>query len=111
MRAAKHLVFSLVFTLSLAAPTFASTGEISSVIESFITKRFPHALSHFWVVNSTDWGAEDEVVVDVNTIVTTHNKQDPTEKRFLLLIVSGKLVGTQSIPLGVSIECQPDEIV
>ena len=109
MRVTRRLLLSLVFTLCMTMPTYASNDEIPSVIESFITKNFPQALSHFWVVNSTEWGADDEVVVDLNTVVTTQNKQGPTEKRFLLLIVGGRLVGSQSIPLGVSVECKPDE--
>lgn len=111
MRAIRHIVASLVLSLCVGVPAFANTSEIPRVIETFIAKRFPQALSHFWVVNSTEWGTEDEVVVDVNTTVTTHSRQDPTEQRFLLLIVGGKLVGSQSIPLGLSIECQPDETV
>ena len=111
MRASKLIVSCLVLSFWLAMPALASTGEISNVIEVFIAKQFPQAQSHFWVVNGTEWGAEDEVVVDVNTMVVAPGDRGPTENRFLLLIVRGQLVGAQSIPLGVSVECKPDEIV
>ena len=38
--------------------------EIGTIIESFVTKQFPDAASHFWVVNETQWDG-DEMIVDV----------------------------------------------
>jgi hypothetical protein len=35
--------------------------------------------------------------------------QAPTEDRFLLLIVRGKLAAAQNIPLDASVDCQPEQ--
>lgn len=111
MRLAQYLLACLVISWGLSATAVADTGNISQVIDRFVSKRFPDALSHFWVVNEAEWGAKDEVVVDLNTIVRWHDERDDTEERFLLLIVGGRLVATQSVPLGAAIECKPDEVV
>ncbi len=94
-------------TLWLATPAEPSTGDLGSIIERFVTSRFPDATSHFWVVNSTQWD-DDEIVVDVNTVVQERFKQHPTESRFLLLIVEGKVAGAQNIPLDSPSDCQPE---
>ncbi len=111
MRIIKILLPCLLLSLTFAGPALADPGDISIVIEDFIAKRFPEAQSHFWVVNSTARGSEDEVVVDVNTLVLAQGDQAPTENRFLLLIVAGKLEGMQSVPLGAYVVCQPDQTV
>lgn len=111
MRLARYLLCFLVMSCGLTATAAADSGDISRVIEHFVTKRFPEAKSHFWVVNQAEWGAEDEVVVDLNTIVKWRDERGDTEERFLLLIVQGRLVATQSVPLGAKIECKPEEVV
>ncbi|MCC8985028.1 MAG: hypothetical protein LM513_00350, partial [Nitrospira sp.] len=65
-------------------PSHAMTdvGDIGTIIESFITKQFPDAASHFWVVNDTQWDG-DEMIVDMNTVVTDRRQTPPTESRFL----------------------------
>lgn len=111
MRLTRYLLCGLILSWGLSATAAANTGDISRVIEHFVTKRFPDAQSHFWVVNETEWGAKDEVVVDLNTIVTWRDERGDTEERFLLLIVQGQLVATQSVPLGAQIECKPEEVI
>lgn len=109
--ATKTLLSGLLLGLIMISPAVAAQSDLSGVIERFVVKQFPHAQSHFWVINSTEWGTPDEVVVDVNTIVVMQDPEAPTENRFLLLIVRGELTATQSVPLGATIECQPDEVV
>lgn len=111
MKITKSVIFLLCMSFLPIPFALASTDNISSVIEHFVEKRFPDAHSHFWVVNNTEWGSEDEVVVDVNTVVRNRRDDGPTENRFLLLIVGGKLEAMQSIPLDATVECQPDDIV
>ncbi len=93
-------------------PTQAMTdmGDIGTIIESFVTKQFPDAASHFWVVNETQWDG-DEMIVDLNAIVTDHRQTPSTESRFLLLIVEGRLRGIQHIPLDAAAECQKEQEV
>lgn len=111
MRLAQYLLCCLIMSWGLSATAVADSGDISGVIDHFVTKHFPDAQSHFWVVNDTEWGAEDEVVVDLNTIVSWRDERGPTEERFLLLIVKGHLVATQSVPLDAKVECKPEEVV
>jgi hypothetical protein len=88
----------------------ASTDDVGAIIESFVTKQFPDAASHFWVVNETQWDG-DEMIVDVAAIVTDRRKTEPTASRFLLLIVAGNLKGSQSIPLDAATECKQEQEV
>ena len=88
--------------------TIASTADVGTIIESFVTKQFPDAASHFWVVNETQWDG-DEMIVDVAAIVTDRLQTEPTASRFLLLIVAGNLKGSQSIPLDAVTECKKEQ--
>ena len=99
----------LVASLWIALPVQGSTDDISNVIEGFMAKQFPEARSHFWVVNGTQWQAENEMVVDLNTVVMGRLNPSPTENRFLLLIVGGKLAAAQNIPLDSEVACQPEQ--
>ena len=91
-------------------PSYAMTevGDIGTIIESFITKQFPDAASHFWVVNDTQWDG-DEMIVDINAVIQPKQQPEPVSSRFLLLIVAGKLEGVQSVPLDGQPECKTDE--
>ncbi len=108
MRTRLALLMGLCMSLLVSVSAPASTGDLSGVIEGFMAKQFPSALSHFWVVNGTQWQAENEMVVDVNTVVMNRASQEPIENRFLLLVVEGKLAAAQNIPLDSSVDCQPE---
>jgi len=99
----------LCAVLWASATAQASVPDLSHVIEGFMAKQFPEARSHFWVVNGTEWQAENEMVVDLNTVVVPRASQTPTESRFLLLIVEGKLAAAQSIPLDNGADCQQEQ--
>jgi hypothetical protein len=101
------LCLSVTLLLSIAAP--ASTGDLSGIIEGFMAKQFPEARSHFWVVNGTQWQADNEVVVDLNTVVLDQLDRPPTENRFLLLVVEGRLAAAQNIPLDATTNCQQEQ--
>lgn len=111
MRSLAHLVLLAAWTLAaLPASAMTDSGDIGTLIESFVTRQFPDAASHFWIVNETQWDG-DEMIVDMNTIVTERQQAPPTESRFLLLIVEGQLKGIQSIPLDAAAECQKEQEV
>jgi hypothetical protein len=103
-----------VLLLCLLAPLWqpvsagAIRGDISTIIESFMAKQFPEAKSHFWVVNGTQWQTEEEIVVDVNTVVMVKTDQAPTENRYLLLIVGDRLAAAQNIPMDAKTDCAPE---
>lgn len=102
------ILFGLIMSLCLPTPTQATTVDLTLLIDTFVTRQFPEASSHLWIVNSTQWDG-DEMIVDVNTIVVEKRQEAPLENRFLLLIIGGKLTATQSIPLDGSPECRPEE--
>lgn len=104
------LLLSLIMTVPFSfPPAHSSTGDLSTVIEHFMQKQFPGAKSHLWVVNGTQWQTDDEVIVDINTVVMNKSGQEPTENRFLLLIVGDRLAAAQNIPLDADRDCQPEQ--
>ncbi len=111
MRAPLAMLLSLWMVFGFGTSPFAQAGadDVSKVIESFVSKQFPDADSHFWVVNGVQWQEENELVVDVNAIALKAAEQMPTENRYLILIVSGKLAGAQRIPLNDAAVCQPEQ--
>jgi hypothetical protein len=102
------LLSALLITLISPGWTYASTGDLGAIIEGFITRHFPDATSHLWVVNNTQWDG-DEMIVDVQTYVVEKQQPAAIETRYLLLIVEGKLTAAQRIPLNGGPECQPEE--
>ena len=111
MRTSSAVLLSLWMALSFgpSPPAHAGIDDVSNVIEGFVSKQFPDADIHFWVVNGLQWQEENELVVDVNAIALKAAEQIPTENRYLILIVSGKLAGAQRIPLGNAAVCQPEQ--
>jgi hypothetical protein len=103
------LITSFAASLCLSPPLNASTGDITMVIETFVVKQFPTSKSHFWIVNDTHWQTDNEVVVDVNTIVLDKLGETPTATRYLLLIVGDRLAAAQNIPLDSTVGCQPEQ--
>lgn len=109
LRKTALLIFAFVASLYLASPVSANTGDITLVIETFVAKQFPASKSHFWVVNDTHWQTDNEVVVDINTVVLDKLGETPTATRYLLLIVGNRLAAAQNIPLDSTVDCQPEE--
>jgi len=110
MRNRWKLVIMSVLWLGLVMPgvSAANTGDLGAIIEGFVTRHFPEATSHLWIVNDTQWDG-NEMIVDVHTIVLEKQQPMAIENRYLLLIVQGKLTAAQRIPLENGPECQPEE--
>lgn len=104
------LLLSVLALLNLPVPglTHASTNKLGTIIESFVARHFSDAISHLWVVNSTQWNG-DEIVVDVHTVVVENKLPVPIENRYLLLIKEGKLAAAQRIPLRDGADCRREE--
>lgn len=109
MRFTLAFLFTLAMTLASPLSSPASTGDITSVIDRFVTNQFPTAASYFWVVNETQWQTDNEVVVDLNTVVLNKAGEAPTASRYLLLIVGDRLAASQNIPLDSSVDCTPEQ--
>ncbi|SLM46947.1 conserved protein of unknown function [Nitrospira japonica] len=89
-------------------PSSAVASDVGTIIEQFVTQRFPEAATHYWIINETQWDG-DEIIIDVHTIVQDRRDPEPTLNRFLLLIVAGELKGSQNIPLEPGAECRPEQ--
>jgi len=99
---------TLFFFLFMPIHAQASTGDVGSIIEEFVTKQFPLSDGHYWVISETQWDG-DEMVIDLHTIVTERRQLEPRLDRFLLLIVAGELKGVQIVPLDPGTECRPEK--
>ena len=108
MRYPSILLGTLLSLILFSSPTVASTGDIGTIVEKFVVRQFPDAASHYWVINKTQWDG-DEMIVDLETIVTERRDSEPTLSRFLLLIVAGELKGSQNVPLDPEADCRPEE--
>jgi hypothetical protein len=62
------------------------------------------------VINDTTSDISNEIIVDINTELQVNEEEEDTQpNRFLLLLVKGKLIGAQHIPLGAKIDCHSEE--
>jgi hypothetical protein len=104
------IIGALCGILIMPALAQASTGDVGTIIETFVARQFPDAAGHYWVINETQW-EEDDMIVDVHTIVNERGETEPTLSHFLLLIVAGELRGVQSIPLEPGADCRAEEEV
>ena len=102
------LLANLLLLTFFGSPTMASTGDLVTIVEKFVVRQFPDAASHYWVINETQWDG-DEMIVDLQTIVTERRDTEPTLSRFLLLIVEGELKGSQNVPLEPAADCRLEE--
>lgn len=102
------LLGTLLWVGTFTPPILASTGDIGTIVETFVVRQFPDAASHYWVINDTQWDG-DEMIVDVQAVVTERRDMEPTLSRFLLLIVAGELRGIQNVPLEPEADCRTEE--
>ncbi len=108
MTGAKALLASSVLALALNGVAQPALPDIGSVIERFVQHRFPSAHQHHWIINQTTV-EEDEVTVDLKTVVSLSPQSNPIEERYLLLFVKGELTAAQVIPLEGDPDCQKEE--
>jgi hypothetical protein len=101
-------LFTVILSLLLPDPSFSTPKSLPALLEDFVVEQFPGATSHFWIINGVQWQEENELVVDLEAVVTRTIGQHPTESRYLILIVSGRLAAAQRIPLEGSVSCEPE---
>ena len=92
----------------------ASTGNVGTIMETFVVRQFPNAVGHYWGstlgINETLWDG-DEMIVDVHTIMNELRATEPTLSHFLLLLVAGELREVQRIPLEAGADRRAEEEV
>lgn len=107
MTGVKTLLASSILVLVLSGIAQSALPDIGSGIERFVQHRFPNAHQHHWIINQTIV-EEDEVTVDLKTVVSLAPRSNPIEERYLLLFVKGELTAAQAIPLEADPECQKE---
>jgi hypothetical protein len=104
-------ITALVLSLIIAPPVSESAyPDISLAIDQFVSQVYPKGSRYFWVINDTTSDISNEIIVDINTeLQVNEEEEDAQPNRFLLLLVKGKLIGAQHIPLGAKIDCHSEE--
>ena len=108
----KHYLPIATIVLSLLlAPTVSESAypEVSIAIDEFVSQVYPKGSRYFWVINDSTSDLSNEIIVDINTELQVDSEEDAQPNRFLLLLVKGKLIGAQHIPLGANVDCHGDE--
>ena len=102
---------SLLVGLLLFSPTVSESAYpgVTTAIDQFVAKLYPKGSRYFWVINDTTSDFSNEMIVDINTELQVNSDEDPQANRFLLLLVKGKLMGAQQIPLGAKVDCHSEE--
>lgn len=102
-------IAGMALSLSFSIATGTSSAVMPITIDHFVANLFPEASHYFWVVNNSKKETAREIIIDINTFVTQKAGTTPTENRFLLLLLDGKILAAQNIPLNAIVDCGPDE--
>ena len=107
----RYLPITAIVLSLIIAPTVSESAypEVSMAIDKFVSQVYPKGSRYFWVINDTTSDVANEMIVDINTELQVTSEEDPQTNRFLLLLVKGKLIGAQQIPLGAKVDCHSDE--
>jgi len=107
----RYLPLTALFLSLVFAPTVSESAypDVSLAIDQFVSQVYPKGSRYFWVINDTTSDVANEIIVDINTELQVNSEEDPQTNRFLLLLVKGKLIGAQQIPLGAKVDCHSDE--
>jgi len=107
----RHLSVIAVLLILTFSPTTSESAhpDVSTAIDQFVSQIYPKGSRYFWVVNDTTSDLGNEIIVDINTSLQAVQEEDAQPNRFLLLLVKGKLMGAQHIPLGAKVDCHSEE--
>ena len=107
----RYLPLTALFLSLVFAPTVSESSYpvVSLAIDQFVSQVYPKGSRYFWVINDTTSDVANEIIVDINTELQVNSEEDPQTNRFLLLLVKGKLIGAQQIPLGAKVDCHSEE--
>ena len=107
----RYLPITAIVLSLVLAPTVSESAytTVSSAIDQFVSKLYPKGSRYFWVINDTTSDFSDEIIVDINTALQVKSEDEPKPNRYLLLLVKGKLIGAQHIPLEAKVNCHSDE--
>ena len=107
----RYLPISLIVCLLILSPSVSQSAypKVSTAIDKFVSQLYPKGSHYFWVINDTTSDIANEIIVDINTSLQVKSEEYAQPNRFLLLLVKGKLIGAQRIPLGAKVDCHSEE--
>ena len=107
----RYLPIALIVCLLVLSPSVSQSAypKVSTAIDKFVSQLYPKGSHYFWVINDTTSDFSNEIIVDINTSLQVKSEEDAQPNRFLLLLVKGKLIGAQRIPLGAKVDCHNEE--
>ena len=107
------LVFPLILTILMVGSSLslANPPHISTIVNNFVSKIYPKGSHYHWIINDATAEAQQELILDINTALRDRIGEEQGKGRFLLLIVNGKLLAAQRIPLGAEVDCGNEEEV
>ncbi len=107
----RYLPIALIVCLLVLSPSVSQSAypKVSTAIDKFVSQPYPKGSHYFWVINDTTSDFSNEIIVDINTSLQVKSEEDAQPNRFLLLLVKGKLIGAQRIPLGAKVDCHSEE--
>ena len=105
--------FVLLAALLMWGPAagLANPSPVSTEIDDFVSNIYPKGSHYFWIINDSKAETQHELIVDLNTAVQDRIGEEYGKGRFLLLLVDGKLMAAQRIPLGAKVNCKNEEEV
>ncbi len=87
----------------------ASTGNVGTIMETFVVRQFPNAVGHY--IGDQRNSVGNEMIVNVHTNMHKRRATEPTLSHFLLLLVAGELREVQRIPLEAGADRRAEEEV
>jgi len=107
----RHIPTLIILCLLVLTPSEGKSAysEVSMAIDQFVSQLYPKGSHYFWVINDTTSEFSNEIIVDIHTELQVNSEEDAQPNRFLLLLVKGKLIGAQQIPVGAKVDCHSEE--
>jgi len=108
----RYLPIAAIVLSLVIAPTVSESADppkLLSAIDKFVSQVYPNGSHYFWVINDTTSDISNEIIIDINTSLQVKAEEEAQPNRFLLLLVKGKLIGAQQIPLGAKVDCHSEE--
>ena len=82
-----------------------STGNMGTIMETFVVRQFPNAVGHY--VGDQRNSVGNEMIVNVHTNMNKRRATEPTLSHFLLLIVAGGLRGVHVFRSSQELTAEP----
>jgi hypothetical protein len=83
----------------------ASTGNVGTIMETFVVRQFPNAVGDY--IGDQRNSVGDEMIVNVHTNMNKRRATEPTLSHFLLLLVAGEFRGVHVFRSSQELTAEP----